>query len=474
MNHQKQLIELFEKWAGKKSVSLTPLPQSGSNRKYFRIISAGKSALGVYNPDKRENNAFIYLSKHFLKHGLNVPRIYSQELSENIFLIEDLGDRTLFSKLIDSHGGYSAENLSLLKKALSELPKFQIIGSKNLDYSKCYPRPAFDIQSIMWDLNYFKYYFLKLSGSNFDEQKLEDDFQTFTKYLITADKNYFMYRDFNTRNIMLKEGQLYFIDFQGGRKGPLQYDVTSFLYSSKLNFDEELRKELLKHYLESASDYKKIDKKEFLKFYYDFALIRILQMLGAYGYRGYFEGKSHFLTSIPFAINNLKSILDSKKIKLRLPELMKCLNEITSPDKFLSFTKPVSAGNKLTVRINSFSYRDKIPPDFSGNGGGFVFDCRAIPNPGRLEKYRPFTGKDLSVQSFLESQPEVRKFLKESFDIVEQSVVNYIERGWTDLMVNYGCTGGQHRSVYCAEKLGEFLKDKYDINILLTHTKLNH
>lgn len=473
MVYQKKLIELFENWAGEKPLSFTPLPESGSNRKYFRITGRSKSALGVFNPDKRENIAFIYLSKHFLKLRLNVPRVYSHKLNVNIFLIEDLGDTTLFSLLITSQGNYSAEQLTLIKKSLTELPKFQITGSKKLDYSKCYPRFAFDKQSKMWDLNYFKYYFLKLTSISFDEQKLEDEFQTFAKYLTGADNNYFMYRDFNTRNIIVRDKLFYFIDYQGGRKGPLQYDIASFLYSSKLNFSEELRTKLLEHYLESASFYKKINKREFLKHYYEFALIRILQMLGAYGYRGYFEGKAHFLTSIPFAISNLKSVMDNNRIKLNLPELIKCLNDIARQDKFTGFAKPTSSDNKLTVRINSFSYRDKIPTDFSGNGGGFVFDCRAIPNPGRLEKYRPLTGKDKSVQKFLESQPEVNKFLKESFDIVEQSIVNYIQRRWTDLMVNYGCTGGQHRSVYCAEKLCDFLKHKYDINILLTHTKLN-
>lgn len=470
MIYPKKLIELFEKWADEKSISFIPLPRSGSNRKYFRIISKSISAIGVFNPDKRENEAFVYLSKHFIKSGLNVPRIYSKSLSENLFLIEDLGDTTLFRLLTNSTSYFSEEQLLNIKNALKELPKFQIIGSRNLDYSKCYPRAAFDLQSIMWDLNYFKYYFLKLSGLNFNEQKLEEDFQTLAKYLLNADNEFFMYRDFNSRNIMIKENQFYFIDYQGGRKGPLQYDVASFLYSSKLNFNESLRNKLLEHYLESVSDYKKVNKKEFLKYYNEFALIRILQMLGAYGYRGYYEGKTHFITSIPFAVKNLKSVI--KKIKLKIPELRKCLNVIIQSEKFSATTKPESSSNKLTVRINSFSYRDKIPTDFTGNGGGFVFDCRAIPNPGRLEKYRTLTGKDLPVKKFLETQPEVKRFLKESFDIVEQSVTNYIERGWTDLMVNYGCTGGQHRSVYCAEKLAEYLKDKYDINISLTHTKL--
>ncbi len=473
MVNQKKIIEIFEKWAGEKSVSFSPLPISGSIRRYFRIHSKSKSVLAVYNTDKRENQSFIYLAKHFRKHQLNVPKIYSNDINENIYLVEDLGDTTLYSQIINSSVENFAGTIQLIKNALSELPRFQIIASKGLDYTKCYPRPAFDYQSIMWDLNYFKYYFLKLSGVSFDEQKLEDDFNTFSNFLVTADKNYFMYRDFNSRNIMIKEGDLYFIDFQGGRKGPLQYDLASFLYSSKINFNDGLRENLFEHYIESILDYKKLDITKFKKHYYPFVLVRILQMLGAYGYRGYFEGKSHFLTSIPFAVNNLKLILGKKKINLKLPELNKCLLAVIQSDKFSGSVEESVETKKLTVRINSFSYRDKLPVDYTGNGGGFVFDCRAIPNPGRLDEYKPLTGKDKSVQQFLESQVEVVKFLKESFDLVEQSVVNYIHRGWTDLMINYGCTGGQHRSVYCAEKLGEHLKQKFDINVLVNHTKLN-
>jgi aminoglycoside/choline kinase family phosphotransferase len=473
MVNQKKIIEIFEKWAGEKSVSFTPLPISGSIRRYFRIRSNSKTALAVYNTDKRENQAFIYLAKHFGKHQLNVPKIYSQNLNENIYLIEDLGDTTLYSQIINSPGNKFTGSIHLIENALSELPRFQITASKDIDYTKCYPRPAFDKQSIMWDLNYFKYYFLKLSGISFDEQKLEDDFKLFSNFLITADKNYFMYRDFNSRNIMVKNGDLYFIDFQGGRKGPLQYDLASFLFSSKISFNDEQRENLFEHYIESVLAYKKVDAAKFKKHYYPFVLVRILQMLGTYGYRGYFEGKPHFLTSIPFAVNNLKLIIAKKKINLKLPELTKSLLAIVQSDKFLGLVGNSVETKKLTVRINSFSYRDKLPVDYTGNGGGFVFDCRAIPNPGRLDEYKPLTGKNKSVQQFLESQGEVVKFLKESFDLVEQSVVNYIQKGWTDLMINYGCTGSQHRSVYCAEKLSEYLKHKFDINVVVCHTKLN-
>ncbi|MEW6507995.1 MAG: RNase adapter RapZ [Bacteroidota bacterium] len=472
MVNQIKLIELFEKWANEKSISFNPLPLSGSMRRYFRIESKNKSALAVYNPDKRENRAFIYLAKHFSKYELNVPKIYAQNLKENNYLIEDLGNQTLYS-LISSTGNNFAATIHLIKNALSQLPRFQISASRELDYSVCYPRAAFDKQSIMWDLNYFKYYFLKLTGINFDEQELEADFQNFSNGLMKADKNYFMYRDFNARNIMIKDGDLYFIDFQGGRKGPLQYDLASFLYSSKLNLAEDLRKDLFEHYISSLAAHKKIDLRKFKKFYFDFALVRILQMLGTYGYRGYYEGKAHFLTSIPFAVKNLKSILDNKKYKIKIPHLIECLTKIIRSDQFSGLNGTSVETKRLNVRINSFSYKDKIPFDFTGNGGGFVFDCRSIPNPGRIEEYKTLTGKDELVKKYLDSQPEAQKFLKDSFDIVEQSVVNYINRGWTNLMVNYGCTGGQHRSVYCAESLSSFLKSKYDLEIVLNHTILN-
>lgn len=475
MDVRNKLENLFGKWSGERSVSFTPLPESGSARKYYRLRGIKNSAVGVYNPDKRENSAFAYLAKHFKKINLNVPRIYASDQKENIYLIEDLGDQTLFNILTLPAGKkqFSPYDLDLIQRSLIELTRFQIHGSKGIDYNKCYPRPSFDRQSILWDLNYFKYYFLKLAGIQFDEQKLEEDFSTLTGHLLKAEKNYFMYRDFNSRNIMVLDEELFFIDFQGGRKGPLQYDAVSFLFSSKLNFDGQLRSELLEFYIESVNKLKKIDSKQFEKYFYDFALIRILQMLGAYGYRGYFQGKAHFITSIAFAINNLESVLNTKKIRLKMPELYNCFGLIIDKMNSGFFPLPSQSTGKLTVRISSFSYRERIPSDFTGNGGGFVFDCRAIPNPGRIEKYKHLTGKDLPVKEFLESQPEAMKFLKESTDIVEQSVINYIERGWTDLMINYGCTGGQHRSVFCAESLASYLRSKYDIKVILTHTKFS-
>lgn len=455
--------------------SIVPLPPSGSQREYYRIQFKDKSVLGVYNPEKKENQTFIYLSKHFLKHKLNVPKIYLSDLNKNIYLIEDLGDQTVYSFVESNREGkyITKSTISLYKEIIAELPKFQIIGSEGLNFSRCYPRHSFDKQSIMWDLNYFKYSYLKPTNISFDEQKLEDDFSFLADYLLQADSNYFMYRDFNTRNIMMKDNKLYFIDYQGGRKGALQYDIASLLYSSKANISANLREELLEYYLESVTKIKKIDLHSFNKYYYDFVLIRILQMLGAYGYRGYLEGKTHFLQSVPYALKNLEYLHSKKKIMImsKIKELMTVIEKCYSSEKINNMLGNKVNNKKLTVTINSFSYRKRIPMDYSGNGGGFVFDCRAIPNPGRFEQYKTLTGMDKPVQEFLNSQKEVNIFLKDTFELVDQSVQSYIGRNWTNLMVNYGCTGGQHRSVYCAEKLAEHLKQKFDVNVLLVHTE---
>lgn len=474
MNITIELEKLFERRYHQKANTIIPILGSGSNRKYFRIANSFNSAIGVFNNNKKENKAFIYLSKHFAKNKLNVPKIYSTKLKQGLYLIEDLGDTTLFSFLMSKRKGnfFPSELISYYKRAIEELPKFQINARTNLDFSICYPRSAFDKQSILWDLNYFKYYFIKPFNIPFDEQNLENDFNTLTKFLLSADSNYFMYRDFNSRNIMIKDEDLYFIDYQGGRKGALQYDIVSLLFDSKANIPFNLREEFLEHYLLTVNKLKKINTRDFLKYYDGYILIRLLQMFGAYGFRGIIEGKSHFLQSIPFALNNLKWLLNRIKNKNKMPELFSVLEKLVVSKELKQFSWNEPSNNKLTVRINSFSFKDKIPLDLSGNGGGFVFDCRAIPNPGKIEEYKHLTGKDKPVQDYLNTLPQAQKFLNNSFDIVSQSIENYIGRGWTDLMINFGCTGGQHRSVYFAEKLAQLLASRYDINIKISHTQL--
>ena len=466
------LGELFNKWSGEKAAEINLLPESGSIRKYFLISSASKTAIGAFNPDKRENNAFISLTDNFFKAGLNVPEVLAENTEENIYLVSYLGNQTLYDYLTarKADNKFTDELIAVYKKVIEELPKFQITGGKNIDYSVCYPRKAFDRQSMMWDLNYFKYYFLKLAQIQFDEQLLEDDFNTFTDYLLSADCSYFLYRDFQSRNIMLQNGSPYFIDYQGGRKGALQYDIASLLYDAKADIPQDVRDILLEYYIEQVNKLIKVNKAEFTKYYQAYSLIRIMQAMGAYGYRGFYEKKSHFLQSIPYAIRNIQNILSDLRIPLKLDTLVDVLNKLVASE---TLKKAYSNDSILNISINSFSYKRQIPIDRSGNGGGFVFDCRAVNNPGREARFKTSTGKDEDIRQFLQVDPEMNSFLRNVFELVDQSVNNYQQRKFTSLMVSFGCTGGQHRSVYSAEKLAEHLNAKFkDININLHHTEL--
>ncbi|MFH0865540.1 MAG: RNase adapter RapZ [Bacteroidota bacterium] len=468
---ENEIIRLFESWSGTKADSFTELPSSGSYRQYYRIRDADKSVLVAYNPDEKENRAFISFSRQFFKQGLPVPEIFAIDEEKKIYLQEDLGDITLFSWLteIRAEEGFTDKIINTYKKVITQLPRFQIAASKGLDYSVCYPRSMFDKQSMLWDLSYFKYYFLKLSQINFDEQKLEDDFQTLTDYLLEADCNYFLYRDFQSRNIMLFNNEPYFIDYQGGRKGALQYDIASLLYDAKADIPQETRNTLLDFYMNSVSEYIKIDRNKFKEFYYGYVLIRIMQALGAYGFRGFYEKKEHFLQSIPYALDNLKWLLENTSIPVKIPTLIKLLSDLTHSEKLYSLGKQEK---ELTVTINSFSYKIGIPSDSSGNGGGFVFDCRALHNPGRYEEFEQLTGKDKDVIDFLKKEPEIYEFMNHVYGLVDKTIENYLLRKFSHLMVSFGCTGGQHRSVFCANILSEHLKKKFNIGIALHHTMI--
>ncbi len=470
-NEELKIAELYHTWAGTEPQSITFLPGSGSYRKYYRLIGERGSVIGVFNEDRKENDAFISFSQKFLQHNLPVPSVHAKDPSGLFYLLSDLGDLTLFQFLSGNRSGaddFPEKMIELYRKVISYLPLFQVVAGKELDYSKCYPRKAFDVQSMMWDLNYFKYYFLKLAKVSFDEQKLEDDFHTLVQYLMGAGADHFMYRDFQSRNIMLVKGEPWFIDYQGGRKGPLQYDIASLLYDAKASVPEPVRDLLLEYYLDVLAKYFPVDRQTFRQYYTGFVLIRILQALGAYGFRGYYENKPHFLKSIPFAIVNLAYLLDKKSLPVPLPMLREVLEKIIKNPSFRSFKE---AKNQLTVKISSFSYKSGIPADDSGNGGGFVFDCRALPNPGRFEEYRSFTGNDPQVIAFLEKEPEVGEFMNHTCSLVDQSVRRYIERDFTSLTVSFGCTGGQHRSVYCAAELARYLSSKFDITVELHHTE---
>jgi len=467
------LIELFEEWAKEKIISIKRLPLSGSNRQYFRIISNTKNAIGVFNNKRNENIAFISFTKHFFNKGLNVPEIYSENLDKNIYLIKDLGDKILLDVIEEkrTEKDFQSKIKKIYKNVINDLIKFQIVAGKDIDYSKTYPVKEFNKQAMLWDLNYFKYYFLKTNNIIFNEQKLEEDFNTLTNHLKKNDNNYFMYRDFQSRNIIIYNEKLYYIDYQGGRKGGLQYDLASLLFQAKADLPQNLRDELLLHYIKEVKKYINIDEKEFVDFYYLFVFLRLMQVLGAYGFRGLYEKKPHFIKSIKYAVKNLEWLYNTHKPKIILPELFNVFEQIIE-NKEKNINKKSSS--KLVVSINSFSYKKEIPKDNSGNGGGFVFDCRALPNPGRYEKYINLSGKDKIVRDFFIDYHEMNEFLNNIYKIVDQSIDNYIERNFTSLMVNFGCTGGQHRSVFCAEHLAGHLKNKYNITVKLKHLEENN
>lgn len=465
-NMDPYLKQLFENWAKQEILSYTALPRSGSDRQYFRIMSESKTAIGVKNHDLKENEAFLGFTRHFRDKKLPVADIYAEDLPNHVYLLEDLGDTTLF-KYISSKKetkGFGQENIQLYKKILDYLPQFQIGGNKGLNYDLCYPRSKFDKQSMMWDLNYFKYYFLKLAGIPFDEAELEKDFQVFAEYLMAAEHDYFLYRDFQSRNIMIREGQIYFIDYQGGRKGALQYDLASLLYDAKANIPPQTRAELLDYYISSLKKYIQVDEQQFRSYFSAFVMIRIMQAMGAYGFRGFYEKKPHFLASIPYALDNLKLLLEEWNSTVKLPALLPLLEALTQSDKLRKLAKP-----ELTVSVNSFSFKRAIPYDESENGGGHVFDCRALPNPGRYISYAHLTGKDQTVIDFLKKEEAVAQFFEHCKMLTEISVDNYLERGFQNLQINFGCTGGQHRSVYLAEMMTKHLKEKYNLNVPLRH-----
>jgi len=462
---------LFSSHANEPIENIEPLPatEGGSYRKYYRLNGKTKHCLGVENTDQKENLAFVNYTQQFEALGLNVPNILAENLEKNQYLIEDLGDETLFSYLMKYRveNGFDEHLIELYKTAIKHLLEFQIKAGKNFDYTHAYPRKAFDKQSMLWDLNYFKYYFLKLAKISFDEQALENDFETFANFLLTAPSDYFMYRDFQARNIMLHNEKLYFIDYQGGRKGALQYDLASLLHQAKADIPHKIREQLLDFYIAELRNYQDVDEILFKKQFYGFVFIRIMQAMGAYGFRGFYEKKDHFLKSIPFAADNIEYLLKNIGFPTETPVLKNVLMQIVSDKNLRHQTQPSS---NLIVNINSFSYKKgSYPEDPFGNGGGFVFDCRGLPNPGRFDEYKTLNGKDKTVKTYLEQHPEVAGFIDNCYRLVEPSIQNYISRNFEHLQINFGCTGGQHRSVYCAEKLAEKILQNFNIQIVTKH-----
>ena len=462
--------ELFTAYSSEKINSLEKLPQSGSDRNYFRITTPTATFIATYNHNVKENNTFIQFSEHFRNCGCPVPKIFTINEEQTIYLQEDFGDETLLGKL-EKHG-YNDYVFGLFQQSLRELARLQITGGGGIDYNLCLTAKEFGKQAILSDLLYFKYYFLDTLKYAYDKQALLDDFEALSTYLTHTDNKHFMFRDFQSRNVMVKDDKVHFIDYQGGMRGALQYDVASLLWQARAELPDEWKNQLLDYYIEEANKILEtpVDKFLFTSQYNGYVLIRLLQVLGAYGFRGLFERKAQFLTSIPLALRNLKWFTENGRMGIAVPEFDKCLRFCVSDDVIDRFEPPRATDTTpLLVKVSSFSYRNGIPPDDTANGGGFVFDCRGLLNPGRFEEYKKLTGRDKPVKDFLEQQTKMPDFLNSVFDVVDITVADYIRRDFESLTINFGCTGGQHRSVYAADALARHLRNKFGVKIELKH-----
>lgn len=453
----------FEKF-GVTPVEIVRLPGAGGGRIYYRMSHPAEGrVLGVVADNTEESRGFIFLSQVFLKNGLNVPEVYAFTQDYKYYIEEDLGDSSLFS-LLGSDSG-----ISLAAKCMKQLALLQTVPEEEWEDKVVFA--PFSKRQIMWDLNYFKYEYLKPASIPFDENLLEDDFDKFSEDVLTASAGQegFMMRDCQSRNVMVKDDCLYWIDFQGGRKGPGIYDAVSFLWQAKAGFSDDTRRELLNVYIDSYSGLKKIDRKILTDSVGIFAAFRTLQVLGAYGFRGLVEKKAHFIESIPGALSNLQRLLE-KGMLSPYPELEKVCSQLVVDSRFV-YSLPVNDSDKcLTVDIFSFSYKKGYPDDFTGNGGGFMFDCRGMHNPGRYPEYKSLTGEDREVIEFLEDRGEVFEFVSKAVEMVSPTVARYIDRGFRHLQIGFGCTGGQHRSVYCANATAEILSRKFPgVRICLHH-----
>ncbi len=463
-----QLLSLFSSCFGAEPSDVSSLHSSGSDRKYYRLSAKDKCCVGVESGNIAENQAFCYLARHFAGKGIRVPKIFAESRDGKAYLQEDLGSTSLFDAVAQGRekGEYSSADVHLLCKAMYRLPKIQFAGAMGMDFDMCHPLPSMDKMTVMFDLNYFKYCYLKCTGIEFNEVDLQYDFERLATDLLEEKFDTFMYRDFQTRNVMLVDGEPYFIDFQGGYKGPIYYDVASFIWQAASRFPAQLKGKLVDTYLTALEEYRLVDKEEFLAKLRLFSLFRMLQVLGAYGFRGNMQRKAHFLHSIPFALANVRELLE--KPFEEYPYLTSLLNSLASGKAHQGGDYP---SDKLTITVTSFSYRKGIPEDNSGNGGGYVFDCRGLINPGRYERYQSMTGQDKQVIEFIEQDSGVPAFMDGVWTVVEPHIQNFISRGFSHLSISFGCTGGRHRSVYCAESFARHLAEVFGdrINVELIH-----
>lgn len=469
------LSGLFEESTGKKPLQIQPITGSGSQRKYYRLTGKSNSFIGTVSCNIAENEAFFHVASVFLSNGVPVPELIRISNDRKAYLQSDLGSVSLLDLVERSwlQGSFHPSLLDFYREALDKLLHIQFVAGKKIKFAKCFPESGFSMMSIREDLNYFRYYFLKLHNIDFNESRLNKVFDKFARKISSLGNSAFMYRDFQARNIMVHLGKLYFIDFQGGRKGPVLYDLASILYQGKARIPGNYRHALKEHYFNNAVSMGMGSQDEADEQYIMLVYLRLMQVLGAYGYRGLIQKKSHFIESIPYTLSEIDKLLINSPLQTEFHELNQVLEQaVAAKDQYM---KPAGErNNSLIVRINSFSYKKGgIPDDESGNGGGFVFDCRPLPNPGRDIRFKSLTGMDAEVKDLLGNNHEVQQFLRHTHAILEQTLLNYTERNFSDLMISFGCTGGQHRSVYCAEQTALFLRKKFPgLEFIVRHPEL--
>lgn len=476
-SEQKQYIkELFYEYFETDECEIKMVPPSGSNRVYYILNNQEHTAVGVYGPDLKENRTTFYFTELFQKHVLPIPAVLKESSKKGFYLIEYLEGPSLLDMVLSE--GHTDKIKDVYKKTIEYLVRFQIDILEDVDFSMCHAAEEFDEDQIMADLMYFKYYFLDLHGVDYNRVELFKELKDIAGRLSKVQPKTFMYRDFQGRNVLVNENEEpTFIDFQGGMKGLPQYDIASLLWQARAELPVDWKRELFNYYFEVISKSGKwlsLNEIEFRKTYFDCVLLRILQTLGAYGFRGKIEGKEHFLQSIYPALNQLKSFLDDGTTHNITPCLRGVLEQLCS-SKIMSLYQPVGDTSlvntdKLKIKIFSFSYKKGTAQDLSGNGGGFVFDCRGILNPGRQEAYKTLTGKDTEVVQYLEQQTQMPEFLNHVYAILDLHVSDFLSRGFEHLTISFGCTGGQHRSVYAAEHTAKYLSDKFG----LEHIDLVH
>ena len=331
---EKILVSSFRKVTGCAPTCITRLRSHASERRIYRLISRDLSIIGIINPSKSENDTFVSFAHHLTRKALPIPHIYLYIPEEHLYLEEDLGDETLFDVLaaerIRTGESFPAYAEELYKQSLEYLTRFQVECSKDFDFSLCHPERQLVPGSFTRDCSSFATNLVAKLLPSFDITRLAADFATLIAYLEVPQSSFLVHRDFQSRNIMIRENNPYFIDFQGGCKGPLQYDVVSLLYQSSTQLSPETRRNLLQHYSSVIKKLITLEASLFDSYYSGFIISRMLEVLGVYGRQGLGTGKEYFTKSIPIALTTLAQELVSPQLALKLPALRSCVERLLS------------------------------------------------------------------------------------------------------------------------------------------------